>query len=93
MIIVDGLIDVGQCLGLNPLGGVDNQQGALTGGQRTAHLIGKVNMARRIHQIERIGLSVVRLIFQRNGLSLDGDAAFLLDIHAIEHPVRASRAR
>ncbi len=42
-------------------------------------------MARRVHQVQRIGLAVLRLVRQAHGLRLDGDAAFLLDLHVIEN--------
>ena len=42
-------------------------------------------MARRVHQVQHIGLAVLGRIFQPHGLRLDGNAALLLDIHVIEH--------
>ena len=42
-------------------------------------------MAGRVHQVENIGLSVERLVFEADGLGLDRDAALALDIHRIEH--------
>ena len=41
-------------------------------------------MARRVHQIERVGLAVLGRIGQAHRLSLDGNAALALDIHRIE---------
>src|SRR5205823_2837747 len=40
-VVLEGQISVGQRLGLDPLGGVDDQHGALAGGQRPADLVGK----------------------------------------------------
>ena len=85
MVLVDGLIDIGQRLGLDPLAGIDHEQRALTCGQAARDLVGKVHMARRVHQVEDIGLTVSSGVIQPHGLGLDGDAAFLLDIHGIEH--------
>src|SRR3712207_6945934 len=44
----------------SPLGGVDDEQGALAGGEASADLIGEVDMAGRVHQVEDIGLAVFR---------------------------------
>ena len=84
---VDRLIDVGQGLRLDALAGIDHQQRAFAGGQAAADLIGEVDMAGRVHQIEDIGLAVLGLVVQAHGLGLDGDAALALDIHGIEHLV------
>ena len=42
-------------------------------------------MARRVHQVQFIGLAVFRDIVEAHRLRLDGDAALLLDIHVVEH--------
>ena len=42
-------------------------------------------MARRVHEVELVGLAVPGLVVQAHGLRLDGDAALPLDIHRIEH--------
>ena len=42
-LMVKRQIGVGQRLRLDPLGRVDDQDGALAGGQTTRHLIGKIN--------------------------------------------------
>ena len=84
---IDRLIDIGQRLRLDALAGIDHQQRAFAGGKAAADLIGEVDMARRVHQIEDIGLAVLGLVVQPHGLGLDGDAALALDIHGIEHLV------
>src|SRR5690606_28865647 len=58
VVVVDRLVDVGQGLGLHALGGVDHQQGAFAGGQRTRDLVGEVDVAGRVHQVEDIFLAV-----------------------------------
>src|SRR5665213_1444515 len=82
---VDRLIDIRQRLGLHALARIHHQQCALTSGKAAAYLIGEVHMAGRVHEIEDVGLTVFRLVFQANGLRLDGDATLALDIHGIEH--------
>lgn len=41
-------------------------------------------MARRVHQIELIGLAVLGFVFQAYSLRLDSDAALALDLHIVE---------
>ena len=42
-------------------------------------------MARRVDQVQHIGLAVLRRVIQPHGLCLDGNAALALDIHRVEH--------
>ena len=81
----DRLIGIGQRLRLDALGRVDQQQGTLAGAHRAADLVGEVDVAGRVDQVEDVGQSVLRLVVQPNGLGLDRDAALTLDIHRIEH--------
>src|SRR5471030_783873 len=78
-------VAVGHGLRLDALRGVDHQQRAFAGRQRTRHLVGEVNVARRVDQIQVVDLAVARLVRQGGGLRLDGDAALALQIHRIEH--------
>ena len=82
---VERVIDVGERLRLDALAGVDHQQRAFAGRQRARNLIGEVDMAGRVDQVEDVGLAVLGRIGQPHGLRLDGDAALALDIHGIEH--------
>ena len=82
---VERVIDVGERLRLDALAGVDHQQRALAGRERARHLIGEVDVAGRVHQVENVGLAVLGLVFEPDGLRLDGDAALALDVHGIEH--------
>ena len=85
MILINRLIDVGQRLRLNPLGGIHHEKRALARRQAPADLIGEVDMPRRIHQVQHIGFAIRGRIVQPYGLRLDGDAALFLDIHRVEH--------
>ena len=85
VVVVDRLIDVGERLRLDALGGVDDQQRALAGGQRPVHLIGEIDVAGRVDEVEDVVLAVLGVVVQAHGLRLDGDAALALDIHGIEH--------
>ena len=88
MVVLDRLVDVGERLRLDPLRGVDHQQRALARGEAAADLIGEVDMAGRVHQVEDIGLAVLRGIIEPHGLRLDRDPALLLDVHVIKHLAR-----
>ena len=81
---VHGERRVGDGLCLDTLSGVDDEHRALTSGQRTRDLVGKVYMARRIDEVELIRLAVVGVIGHADGVGLDRDAALALDIHGVE---------
>lgn len=83
-IVFQSQIGVGQSLRLNSLGGIHNQDGALTGGKGTGNLIIKVHVSRSIDEIENIILPVLSMITQSNGASLDGNAPLPLDIHIVQ---------
>ncbi len=85
VVVVERLIDVGERLRLDALAGVDHQQRALAGGERAVDLVGEVDVAGRVDQIEDVVLAVARAVVQPHRLRLDGDAALALDIHGIEH--------
>ena len=42
-------------------------------------------MAGGIDQVQVVNLAIARLVVERRGLRLDGDAALLFDVHRIEH--------
>ena len=56
VVVVERLIDIGERLRLDALGGIDHQQRALAGGERAGHLVGEIDVARRVHQVELIEL-------------------------------------
>ena len=85
MPVVDRLIDVRQRLRFDALAGVDDKERAFAGGERPVDLVGKVDVARRVDQIQYVVIAVARLVFEADGLRLDGNAALALDIHGIEH--------
>ena len=47
-------MDVGQRLGLDPLGGVDHEDGALAGLQAAADLVGEVDVAGRVDEVQAV---------------------------------------
>ena len=82
---VERLVDIGEGLRLDALGGVDDQQRTLAGGERARDFVGEVDMAGGVDEVEDIVLAVLGAVVQADGLRLDGDAALALDIHRIEH--------
>ena len=82
---LDGLIDVGERLRLDPLTGIHHQQRTLAGGQAAADLVGEIDVAGRVHQVQFVDLPVLRLVGQPDGLRLDRDAALALQVHVVEH--------
>ena len=83
-VVIHREIGVRQRLGLHALRRVHDQHRALAGGQRAADLIVEVHMARRVDQVQRVGLAVVRRVVQPDGAGLDGDAALALQIHVVK---------
>ncbi len=86
-IVLHGKVEVGQCLGLHALGGIDEQQDAFAGGQRTGHLIREIHVARRVDEVQAVGFPVFGRIGQRDGLALDRNPPLTLDIHVVKHLV------
>ena len=82
---VDGVVDIGERLRLDALAGVDHQQRALAGGERAVDLVGEVDVAGGVDQVEDVVLAVARPVIEPHGLRLDRDAALALDVHGIEH--------
>ena len=85
VVVVERLIDIGERLRLDALARIDHQQRALASGEAAVHLIGEIDMARRVDQVQLVELAVLGAIVEAHGLRLDGDAALALDIHGIEH--------
>ena len=78
-------VAVGHGLRFDTLRGINHQQRTFAGRERTAHLVGKIDVAGRVDQVEVVNLPILRLVLQCSRLRLDGDAALLFDIHRIEH--------
>ena len=95
-VVLDRQVGVGDGLRLDALRGVDEQHRALAGRERARHLVGEVDVTRRVDEVELVVLAVARAVGDAHGLRLDGDAALALEVHAIEelllHVARAHRA-
>ncbi len=84
MVVVDGLIDIGQRLRFHALRGVHHKKRTFARGQRARDFIGEVDVSGRIDQVQHIIFAVLRLVGKTDGLRLDGDAALALDVHRVE---------
>ena len=83
--LLDRRVAVGDGLRFDALRGVDDEQRAFAGGERARHLVGEVDVARRVDQVQPVGLAVARVVRERRGLRLDRDAALALEVHRVEH--------
>ncbi len=86
-VMLHGQVEVGDRLGLYALGGVDQQEHPLAGGQRPRHLVREIHMARRVDQVENVVPPVLCAVGKGDGLALDRDPALTLDVHVVEQLV------
>ena len=86
--LVDGRRTICNALRLDTLRGIDNEQCAFAGSQRSRDFVGEIDVSRCIDEIQLIVLAVLGLVHQRHALCLDGNAAFPFQIHRIEHLIR-----
>ena len=84
VVVLDRLVDIGERLRLDPLRGIDDQQRALACGEAARNFIGEVDVAGRVHQVELVGLAILRGVIEAHCLGLDGDAALALNVHIIK---------
>ena len=82
---VDGEVGVGQRLGLDALRRVDDEQRALARRQAARDLVGEVDVAGRVDELQLVGLAVARGVEDPHGLGLDRDPALALEVHRVEH--------
>ncbi len=83
--VLDRQVGVGDGLRLDPLGGVDDEQGALAGGEAARDLVGEVDVAGRVDQVQVVGLPVGGRVLDPHRLRLDRDPALALEVHRVEH--------
>ena len=81
-VVLDREVGVRERLRLDSLRRVDDEQRAFARLQRARHLVGEVDVARRVDQVELVALPV-----DAHGLGLDRDPALALEIHRVEHLV------
>ena len=83
-VVVDGHVEVGNSLGLYALRSIDNQERSLAGRDRTRNFVGKVDVSRGVDKIEHVFLAV-QFVIHLDGMALNCDTAFALEIHIVEH--------
>ena len=83
-VIIDGHIEVADGLCLYTLSGIHHQQGTLTCGNASAHLITEIHMSRSVDEIESI-TAVISHIFHLYSMTFDGDSSLTFKIHIVQH--------
>ena len=78
-VVLEGLIGVRQGLGLDALGGVDQEHHPLAGGQAAADLVAEVHVAGGVDEVDGVAFPM-----HPHVLGLDGDPPLPLDIHGVE---------
>ncbi len=81
---IHGQARVGDRLRLDALRGVDHENGTLARGEAAGDLVGEVDVARRVDEVELVGLAVIGVVHDAHGIRLDGDAALALDVPGVE---------
>lgn len=82
--VVGRNVGVGEGLGFDALCGIDDEESAFAGGEGARDLVGEVDVAGGVDEIELVGVAVVRLVHHADGVGLDGDAALALEVHGVE---------
>ena len=77
-------VNVRHRLGLYSLGGINHQQCTLTGAETAGNFVRKIYVPRSVDQVQFITLTVLGIVIHRDRMGLDGDAAFLLEVHRVE---------
>ncbi len=77
-------VGIGHGLRLNPLRGVNQQQRALARGQAARDLVGEVDVAGRVHEVELVRAAIFGAVMHRHRMGLDRDPALLLQVHRVE---------
>ena len=81
-VVLDREVGVGERLRLDPLRGVDDEDGALARLERARDLVREVHVPRRVDEVELVALPV-----DAHRLCLDRDPALALELHRVEQLV------
>ena len=84
-IVLKRHIDVGERLRLDALRRIDNEQRALARCETPRHLIGEIDVPRRVDEVQLVDFAILAAVVQAHSLRLDRDAALALQIHVVEH--------
>ncbi len=77
-------VDVGQRLGLDALGGVDDEDRALTRLQAAADLVREVDVAGRVDEVQAVRQPVLGGVLEPHRPGLDRDPLLALEVHGVE---------
>ena len=92
-VVVGGEVGVGERLRLDALRRVHDEHGALAGRERARDLVGEVDVARRVDQVQDVLVAVLRRVPQGHRPRLDRDARAPSRAPCRRASARASRAR
>ncbi len=86
-VVFDGEVEVRKRLRLDALACVHHEDGAFACGERAAHFVREVHVPRGVDHVQDVFLAVF-LVYHADGVRLDGDAAFALQVHVVQELVR-----
>ena len=81
-------MDVGERLGFDALGGVNDEDRTLACLEAVADLVREVDVAGRVDEVEAVGQAVAGHVLEADGAGLDRDALLALEVHRIEDLAR-----
>ena len=81
-------MDVGERLGLDALGRVDDEDRALAGLEAVADLVGEVDVAGRVDEVQAVDQAVLGRVLEARRAGLDRDALLALEVHRVEDLAR-----
>src|SRR5690349_18683477 len=82
--MIEREICVRESLSLDALRRIDYQQRAFTRRKRAGHLVGKIDVARRVDQVDDVALTIAGFVIEPHGVGLYRDTPFAFQIHRIE---------
>jgi len=86
-VLLHGEVEVRDGLGFDALGGIDHEDGTFAGGEGAGDLVGEIDVAGGVEEVELVGFAVAGLVAHGDGVGFDGDALFALEVHGIEELV------
>lgn len=82
--LVDGEVGIGDGLGFDALGGVDEEEGAFAGCEGSRDFVGEVYVAGGVDEVEEVFLAGFGGVAHGDWVAFDGDAAFAFEVHGVK---------
>ena len=82
--VIDGEVGVGEGLGFDSLGGINDEQRAFAGGEGAGDFVGEVDVAGGVDEVELVDFAVFGGVHHADGVRFDGDAALAFKVHSVE---------